>query len=218
VNFNRILVGSNVGALTGFVRFPDNTLCGLSAFHVLSGSDRKIDPYDDIVEIRNTSSNRWLKFGYTVEGTFYKGKGADDDFGLLDFAYFEIYNSFIIRVRENLREIKLSEYLNLKPCSEMTGLKVFGYSAVDDKVVNGTIENIHFSSQANRYDVVIELENSFTQEGDSGMLWKDESGDALFMHLRGNSSNSATKSYASFMSRILKTEQSLFEYIDEKQL
>ncbi len=50
MSFKRICVGSKVGALSGFVSADNGTYFGLSAFNVLSGSNREIDPFDDKVE------------------------------------------------------------------------------------------------------------------------------------------------------------------------
>ncbi|MHB1277929.1 MAG: hypothetical protein ACYC1Q_05985 [Bacteroidia bacterium] len=204
MNFTRICVGSKIGALTGFVSDDTGSWLGLSAFHVLSGSNRIIDPFDDKVEVFNRETGKWLQLGTTVDGRYYQGDGTDANFGILDFAFFQIFNSFKDRIKFNLTAIALSQYLADSNKADLANKHVFGYSVIDQMEVVGRIRKIYYIGQNNRFDVEIDMTNGRTNEGDSGMLWRDEYGHPLFMHIRGNSTNDSTKSYGTFLDRIVR--------------
>lgn len=218
MNFEKLCVSSNtVGALTGFVSFPDNSIVGLSAFHVLSGKDRTINPSDDIVQVFDHQINDWRPFGRTIKGTYSAGNGLLHDFGLLDFGYFELSMSDRNLIQTHRKPIHLSRYFFSGSYAPPVGLRVNAYSIMGECVIYGHITHVYFQGIRDKYDVVIEFdENSFTYQGDSGILWKDEFGDALCMHLRGNSTSNSTQSFSSFMNRILTNGNSLFEYSDEQ--
>lgn len=214
MNYKRICVGSKVGALSGFVSNDNGMYLGLSAFHVLSGSNREIDPFDDKVEVFNVETRRWLQLGTTIDGRYYKGDGSFNNFGILDYAYFEMFNSFYDRIKNNLIEEVLSHHLSSPNKLSLRNLPVFGYSVIDEKEILGRIANVFYQGNNNRFDLEIDVLEGHTHEGDSGILWKDEYGKPLSMHIRGNLANYSTKSYCTFFDRIIK-ERTFYIY-DER--
>ncbi|MEA5403241.1 hypothetical protein VB776_09970 [Arcicella sp. DC2W] len=216
MNFVRIKVGSKVGALAGFVSKPDGSIVGLSAFHVLSGSNRQIDPFDDIVDIRDEEQQKWVEFGITKEGIYSRGNATDRDFGVLDFAFFQLNPSLLERVEKNLNEIPISHFLEMKILTEMENEMVFGYSVINESRIVGQISKVFYTGSHNLFDAEIEIIEGSTEDGDSGILWKDANGRALLMHIRGNSDNNTFKSYGTFINRIIANNK-LFEW-ETKQL
>jgi len=203
MNFKRICVGAKAGALTGFVSSDNGSYFGLSAFHVLSGSNRVIDPFDDKVEVFNMETNRWLQFGTTIDGRYYKGDGTINNFGILDYAYFDMFSTFKDRIKNNLTLINVSQFLYNINKLTLKDRIVFGYSVIDEKEIVGKLSNIFYEGPNNRFDVEIEITSGHTNEGDSGMLWRDEYNQPFLMHIRGNTNNNSTKSYATFLDRII---------------
>lgn len=214
MNFERICVGSKAGALSGFVSSDHGNYWGLSAFHVLSGSNREIDPFDDIVEVFDLATSSWLQFGTTIDGRYYKGDGTVDNFGILDYAYFEMFSSFYDRIKQNLVNVALSQYLFSSNKSTLKEMQVFGYSVIEEREIKGRITNVFCQTQNNRFDVEIDISEGHTYEGDSGMLWRDENRQPILMHIRGNSANYSTKSYSTFFDRIIR-ERAFYIY-DER--
>ena len=202
MNFKKLLVGSKTGNLTCFIATSPEKFYGLSAFHVLRGSDNSVSD-EEIVKIRNSQTSRWVQFGRTHDGRYYRGSAQYGDFGKLDYATFELMASFKPRIFNNIKKINLSEFLFFSDFNHIIGKKVFGYSVENNSWVSGEIKKIHHKvNDFKLFDVVIELDNSkFLYVGDSGMLWKDEKGNALFMHTDGIDSISNI-SFCTFINRI----------------
>jgi hypothetical protein len=216
MDYNRLLVGSNIGALTCFIGKSCNKIYGLSAFHVLSGENRIIDIDQDIVKIKDNSSGDWIEFGRTVEGRFSAGLGNRQNFGILDYAIFQIANPFIPRIQNQLKDLSLSRLLEYPDINGIKGKNVYGFSVTNENYVKGRIAEIFYENKSGqKFDAVIELAPNFsTNTGDSGMLWKDEAGEALFMHIRGNDLTNARFSFSTNVSRITKIYSSkLYEFI-----
>ncbi len=211
MNYRRIETSSQVGALTGYI-VRENQLFGMSAFHVLIGSYGVNHPYGVSVRIRDTLNSEWINSGVTYWGFCFAGEGTMGNFGLLEYALFRVNNTLRQIIEPHLNPIHLSaELFNRDDFNHLIGLEVFGYSVINDQRVEGFINSINYTGQQNRYDVEIYLTRGTLEEGDSGMLWKDALGNALLMHIFGNSRFNATKSFSTLMNRIL-SERFIYEY------
>jgi hypothetical protein len=201
MKFNRLLIEGNIGTLTSFVS-DQNDFYGLSAFHVLRGNDGNIDD-EDIIKIQNTTG-RWINFGKTKYGRYESGNGQYGNFGKLDYAIFELHPTFKRRISNNIIELPISNLFQFTNLNRMIGSKVQAYSEENQKWISGIIKDIHHRINPQKlFDVIIQIENGIrTFKGDSGMLWKDEFGHALFMHTNGGQRNEIGFSYCTIISRI----------------
>jgi len=207
MKFKRLLVENKRCTLTGFVSNSELDLFGLSTFHSLKGNDREVKDLD-IVEIFNHDTNRWLKFGRTINGIYKSGSGQYGNFGKLDFAIFELKESFERRIPDRLNRLNLSNLFQFNDLSQIIGYRVKAYSEESRIWIYGYIDEMHFKDVRSRrlYDIKIKLDPGFmTFPGDSGMLWLDDFGDALGMHTDGKAySNGDAFSFATILSRILE--------------
>lgn len=207
MEYQRISVDDLSGAITCFAIRGRGELLGMSAFHVLSGEDKQIDKvlYTDVVELQNNELGEWVSFGHTIEGEYFEGNRMDGDFGLMDYALFHLEKPFIDRIDKFKKPLNISKFLFEKNPSFLKGVEVFGYSVMYKKNVTGFIDRTHFSGIKHNYDIVIKLSGmDVLSEGDSGMLWRDEKGEALAMHIGGNDKYRASNSYSTLMDRIVE--------------
>lgn len=203
MRFNRLLIDNKIGTLTAFVSNYENDLFGLSAFHVLRGRNNSIDD-EEIIQIRNTTG-RWIKFGRTKHGQYDTGSGQYGNFGKLDYAIFKLQPVFKKRIENKLKAMPMSELFQFNNIKQIIGTKVQAFSEENQDWISGTISDIHHETSTGKlFDVKIEINNGITTiNGDSGMLWKDEYGHALFMHTDGGVTNRIGYSYCTIISRII---------------
>ncbi len=213
MNFFRLNVDNKVGCLTCFAQSSENSVLGLSAFHVLTGVNSLID--NDVVKTKNEKTYKWIKFGVAYDGRCWNGTGQHGDYGKLDYAIFKLYPFFLIKIKDNLKSISLSPLLDLSNPNNIEGQEVYGFSSTNKCFIRGKVSSVyHQVNQEIKFDTAIEvLDGMFVNEGDSGMLWRDKNGCALFMHTHSNKNNYGELSYGSFISRIPYTAKFLlFEY------
>lgn len=199
----RIRVGMESGALTGWLMNRENRVYGLSAYHVLAGKDMTINIDLDRVECWNNSARDWQVIGRTINGLFSDRPPAMR----IDYAYFEVtreVNQYLLDLLVPVETLDVTY-----PVRRNTTL--IGYSVMNRMAVRGRVLDLN----QNGFDFIIQLESgSILDEGDSGMLWKTDDGQALAMHLAGNRKVDATISMCCRMSRILGEKQ-LYEFRPE---
>lgn len=202
MRFRRIEVGGCVGAITGFVE-RNNIFYGLSAYHVLSGNDRQINPYEDIAYYYDSSNKNWKMFGHTYSGIFCQG---NNESGYLDYALIDIIPNIRDNIRVDLIRNNVITYNNI-----LIGMPVKSYSVINE----GDIFGIISGKNVKGFDLSISL-NGTTHRGDSGLLWKDNYGNAISMHLRGNRADYADISYGSLLSRILNENDTFYTFAENQ--
>ncbi len=216
MRFQRLLVEGKIGTLTCFVSNSRNDFFGLSAFHVLRGNDNRVDD-EDIIKILN-HTGRWVNFGKTKYGQYNSGQGQYGNFGKLDYGIFELHPGFKRRISNRLSPLMTSNLFQFNNLKQIIGTRVKAYSEVNQNWIYGEIVDIHHKFNNRKlFDVLIKMDaGTRTFDGDSGMLWKDEFGDALFMHTNRHNINEFHYSYSTIISRITTPNNlSLLQVNDE---
>jgi hypothetical protein len=216
MRFQRLLVEDNIGTLTCFVSNSNNDFYGLSAFHVLRGNDNRVDD-EDLIKILN-DTGRWINFGKTKFGQYDTGKGQYGNFGKLDYAIFELNPSFKRRITNRLSPLMTSNLFNFNNIEHIIGTRVKAYSEENKTWIYGVIVDIHHKfNNLKLFDVLIQIDpGASTYKGDSGMLWRDEFGDALFMHTNRNKIKGINYSYSTIISRITLPNNLMLLQVEEE--
>jgi hypothetical protein len=205
MRFQRLLIDDQIGALTGICTIQNNTnLFGISANHVLSGTDGNLLTTDRVYGF-DIDKNEWKHVGNGHKGYNLPGeRAAPENYGRFDAGIFKFPTDNI-----NLRSLFLNEHIRNGQYNLLTGLHVFGYSVMEDKIVSGVISEVFSLSSSNTpFDITIEsIDNDFlTQKGDSGMLWFDHESKAVAMHIYGYN-NPSQISFCVLIDRICRAFQ-----------
>lgn len=215
MRLERLRVGNKYGAITAYCQFPDGYFGGLSAAHVLQGSDGRLTPNDE-VEVWDAQNRVW-EIGPPGEKLIYeKGTGKNRGFGVIDtglFPFNDVLNNRL-QATSGLKPLALSPLLRNKAEQNLLGQHVFGFSVQYETRLVGKVVKVHEvvnlrNRKTNRKtgyacDVVIEiLRANATTKGDSGILWYDEDDHAFAMHFGGFKRRSGPKfAMATFMDRV----------------
>jgi len=206
MNFIRIMNGPSIGSLTSFAYDINEVLYGLSAAHVLLGENNDADPYD-IIRIRNIESNRWINAGVLIKSVYSNGLNKASDFGTVDAGIFQLNDSFKNKIKSKLKTLTFSKYLEGNP-NVMLGITLYSYSPMQEKKIRGKVVDIFYKTSdryPRKFDLIIEnLDNGIlTRGGDSGIIWKDNRGKAVAMHIRGDKITNRF-SYSTFIDRVTR--------------
>jgi hypothetical protein len=207
MNFVRIRNETSIGSIAAFALDVDGRLYGLSAAHVLLGENKDADPYD-VIKIRNTETNRWINAGVLVKSVYSNGLDMFSDFGAIDAGIFELNREFKNKIKNELKPLKHSKYLQGNP-KALEGKTLYSYSPMQDKKIRATVEKLFYKTSnkfPRKFDLVLENVDSgeLTKKGDSGIVWKDASGRAVAMHIRGDKHTNRF-SYGTFINRVTKS-------------
>ncbi|PHR94010.1 MAG: hypothetical protein COA80_12915 [Leeuwenhoekiella sp.] len=216
MRFQRLLIEGKLGTLTCFVSNSRNDFFGLSAFHVLRGNDNRVDD-EEIIKILN-HTGRWVNFGKTKYGEYNTGQGQYGNFGKLDYGIFELHPSFKRRISNRLTPLMTSSLFQFDNLEHILGTRVQAYSEENQNWIYGEIVDIHHKFNSTKlFDVLIRMDlGTRTYEGDSGMLWRDEYGDALFMHTNRHNVSGFHYSYGTIISRIITPNNLTLIQVNEK--
>jgi hypothetical protein len=183
------------GILTCFAK-TNGTYYGISCDHVIAGEDGIINAKDIL---RFWHENNWHEIGIGHQGYTTKGNGELPDFGVMDSGLIKINSSWLI---EKLKSCKLLSYYNMKnekSIFSLIGTRVTGNSftgEVLNGLVTGVLQRPYDDRDSHSFysDIVIESEDNsgLTLKGDSGLLWKDQNGKAIAMHIGGYNQNEET--------------------------
>ncbi|WP_282111695.1 hypothetical protein [Maribacter stanieri] len=185
---------SEYGTVTCYCKSHDNRVFGITAAHVLFGTDRKVN-LQDIVEVQNIETGRWIKSGLVYKANFSNGFGSFSNWGTIDAGIFMLRKSFIDRIKLNLRPLRISPLLKDDPMA-LKGEILYSYSSFFNKKIKGKIVKVFYTygvdshknrPEKQRFDILIESldESQITDSRDSGLLWTDKRGGAVAMHTHG---------------------------------
>ena len=90
----------------------------------------------------------------------------------------------------------------------MLGKTLYSYSPMQEKKIRGKVVDIFYKTSdryPRKFDLIIEnLDNGIlTRGGDSGIIWKDNRGKAVAMHIRGDKITNRF-SYSTFIDRVTR--------------
>ncbi len=185
-----------LGILTCFAIFSKSgiiRLYGISAAHVLLGSDRMAGLKDAIDVFHSNEHLRWIEdAGLLEKAYFINGTGIAPELGLLDAGSFLIKPKVADLIKDRITKLKYSQKLK--------NTIVYGYSVQSNLTLKAVVSDvIHYSSKFDlNFDLEISFMNGGTHEGDSGMLSRTQNGSAVAMHVYGD----ARHTYTTFINRI----------------
>lgn len=200
MRFNRLLVDDQIGALSAFATLGDNKLFGISANHVLSGSDGNLQTSDRVFA-RDLATGDWVDIGFGNIGYNFPGLQQPPwSYGVFDIGIFEIKVNRI----PPINQLEINQSIQNGRYDELTGLHVFSYSVMDDRVISGIVSGVFMRSLSGTpFDLIIESDDGdyLTKKGDSGVLWTDVEGAAIGVHIYGFN-NPSKFSYCVLIDRV----------------
>ncbi len=196
MNLYSILVGTQNGTLSCFARTSANIYCGVSCAHVLAGSDGLFNPKSnpDIVRIWDEKMQTLVECGQTL--AIHRSSPPVVDCGIFQYAA-----SFVQQLAPKLRFLPLNTDIFHYP-KNLVGKDLKAFSGPRNLWLHGTVVQV---SQPN-WDFVIRSSDGLGfMSGDSGMMWLDENGQAVAMHVAGDTSHKPSLfSYSTVAYRILQ--------------
>lgn len=204
IRVTRLVVEGQTGTLTGFLKGEDDKIYGLSAYHVITAKQNLVKRPGQVTEMYFEELRKYCPVGNAFDGFYKYDEG-------MRTKYYD-YGRFIINTQlKDQIENCLTENRSRIP---QRGERVIGYSESGLRNVYGIIVEFNFEG----WDVVIRFEGSTTDEGDSGMLWRDVHGNAIALHCRREIHNNRSCSMASstyLLSRHYK--QNLYSYVPSNE-
>lgn len=200
---------SKLGTLTGF-GISNGDIYGISCAHVIWGSDRLIEPPDKI-KMWHSQREEWIHIGAARSIIYERGKGYLPHFGFLDAGLFNIELNTLKKYAFSKTEQPYYDFSNVENIPALLqGKKIFGKGAISGET-EGIISGVFMQDILGtgiKADLLIESFDgaSLTQPGDSGMLWVDEEGKALGVHIMGENRGPNVPSrisLATFVHRII---------------
>ncbi|WP_143328268.1 hypothetical protein [Caballeronia pedi] len=149
---------------------------GITCAHVLKGKDNDTATPTP-VGAWSPSLNRYLQVGTSLFSVSGPGAGVRGSFGFLDAGLFSIQHPELLYAAKHAQPLALARSLNLK--TALTGI-----GAVKG-VRSGQVIGLEQSVYGVLCDVVIRVDVPGTFRGDSGMLWRNDRGEATAIHAMG---------------------------------
>jgi hypothetical protein len=188
------------GTLSAFGRTPA-TVVGMSCAHCLESGG---------VLIEFPARTDFLDLGTTSTTAAFPGTGVSPDFGDFDAGLVQISSPPVLnyintrpplsvyRPPDSVTPSQLSDLLNYTP--------VQGWGAGTNNLIRGLIGGALVNFPPYRFDLMVEAISGqgLTSPGDSGMLWIGPSGQAMAIHMMGDTSgpnNSSLNAFGCFAFR-----------------
>lgn len=196
MNLHSLLVGTQNGSLACFGRTSANLVCGISCAHVLTGTDGYLNTpgEPDIVRIWDSESSKLVECGKTI--AVHRSSPP-----VIDCGIFQYSPSFAQNLIPKLKFLALNNDLFFSP-QALLNAKVHAYSGPRNIVLRGKVIQTSYAP----WDFIIRNEDGLGfMRGDSGMLWLDENGSAVAIHIAGDTMHQpSTYSYAGNAFQILQ--------------
>ena len=190
-----ILVGTKNGSLSCFARTSHNIVCGLSCAHVLAGTDGLFNPQaaPDIVRIWDEQAQTLVECGQTI--AVHRSSPPVVDCGIFQYAA-----PFVQQFASQLKFLPLNTAIFHSPKS-LIGTELSAFSGPRNLLLRGSVVQV-----LPNWDFVIRsIDGQGFMNGDSGMLWLDDEGKAVAMHVAGNGNQQPSLfSYCTSAYRILQ--------------
>lgn len=151
-------------------------IVAVTCAHCIKGPD--LDPFSsDPMKIWHPASKRYIDVGVSDYAVYGRGRGVPGDFGFLDAGMFTV-EDIAIRAQANAAPA-LSVWDNVR-----TNTRV--WMETGHGIVHGMVHAIEAVFPNAFADVSIRLTEGGTFKGDSGGLWRTESGLAVAIHTMGS--------------------------------
>ncbi len=196
MNLKSILVGAKNGTLGCFARTGNNLFCGLSCAHVLAGSDGLFDPQGapDIVRVWDAQAQALVECGQTL--AIHRSSPPVVDCGIFQYAA-----PFVQQLVPQLKFLPLNTDIFHAP-ENLIDQELRAFSGPRNLWLHGTVVQVF---QPNWDFIIRSTDGLGFMNGDSGMMWLDENGHAVAMHVAGDTAHQPSLfSYSTVAYRLLQ--------------
>jgi hypothetical protein len=178
------------GTVSCFCRTSSGKLYGVCCAHVLQNAGQPVQLWD-INENFQTVGNVQI---------CYEGTQVDGQDGKFDAGLFTLENN--VELQERAQNAQ-----PLQTASPVVGERLTGRGESDGgpngRILHGTVKDLDEDVDGTMVDVKIAVDAPGISKGDSGMLWRNASGQAVALHMAGVSDVDSPFSYAMRASRLV---------------
>jgi hypothetical protein len=168
--------GARVGSVTAMCRFDAQVFAATCA-HNLKGPD--LDIYTrDRMELYHPYLNKWIEVGDTNFVQYARGYGLRGNYGFIDAGLFTIEDDNLATRCRVANELRCWDRVR-------TGIKVWALAS-KRRTLRGVIVHVEEDFGQLYADACIMVDPPGTYDGDSGVLWRTDSGIAAVVHARGS--------------------------------